>query len=105
MSGTSLSDLSVCPVSCEWSVPWSTRFRPKVKNYKVETDPLRARVMAALAAAPAGGGADLASAFGADSLMVAANGTPTLVGEIHAAELCASGMLRRHQTQVRQVAS
>ena len=74
MSGTSLSDLSVCPVSCEWSVPWSTRFRPKVKNYKVETDPLRARVMAALAAAPAGGGANLASTFGADSLMVAANG-------------------------------
>ena len=43
--------------------------------------------MAALAAAPAGGGADLASAFGADSLMVAANGTPTLVGEIHTADI------------------
>ena len=43
--------------------------------------------MAALAAVPAGGGADLASAFGADSLMVAANGTPTLVGEIHAADI------------------
>ena len=39
--------------------------------------------MAALAATPAGGGVGLASVLGADSLMVAADGTPTMCGEIH----------------------
>ena len=43
--------------------------------------------MAALAATPAGGGVDLASALGANSLMVAADGTPTMCGEIHTVDI------------------
>ena len=80
MSGTlCFRFVSLSPVACEWSLPWSTLFRPKVKDDKVETDPLRARSMAALAATPAGGGVGLATVTGADSLMVAADVRPMVV--------------------------